>query len=162
MELSSVLVSYSPADRDFAEKLAGDLRMNGFVTYLQGEIEDINQCGRLVLVMSANAVEAESWQPVYQQFAVQGKLICSARIDSVTLPPVLDELEWVDFGLSYHSGVNGIKVALTTEMTQPPQLLPGFETNDKPSSRQVVISMGLAILLLIVGIVIVIFLLQAL
>ncbi len=162
MDSSPVFVSYHPADKEFAKQLVDDLRTNGFATYLQDELEDIHQCERLVLVMSTIAVEEESWKKTYQAFATQGKLICSARIDGVNLPSVLDELEWVDFSLSYDSGVNGIKVSLNTEMSQPPPLLSDVRLDTASSSQQMFVGVGVAILLLIIGIAVIFFLLPSL
>lgn len=163
---NDVLISCSNHDFAFAEQLAGDLQMLGFNAAVHRNGAFHNVAGqRLVLVISPTAVEQDAWHTAYETFAKQGRPICAARLDMAAIPPMIDRHEWVDFSLGYQLGINGLKSVLMTEHTLPKnpfkeQILSQVATPDPSNSRQLLWVIGLASLVLMVGLVVVFFLLH--
>lgn len=145
------MISYGLADRELAVKIARDLNMAGFEVALQEQATDIAQYEKLILMISEAALAQGLWQQPFETFAAAGKLICSIRLDEAELPEVLARLDWVDFRFGYQVGVNGLRAILQMEpkavATEPVVSFSSDETR-----RRILISTGIAILLLIVGI----------
>lgn len=163
---NDVLISCINHDLTFAEQLAGDLQMLGFnaTVHRNGAFHGVTS-QRLVLVISPAALEHDAWHTAYETFAKQGRPICAARLDMAAIPPMIDRHEWVDFSLGYQLGINGLKSVLMTEHTLPKnpfkeQNLPQVTVPDPATSRQLLWVIGIASLVLIVGLVVVFFLLH--
>jgi hypothetical protein len=118
--------------------------------------------------LSSASAENPAIRSTWQTFLAQSKLVCTAKIDNVDLPPELAALPWVDFQFGYQAGLNGLKFDL---LNVPPPT-PDRPASDGPAaavetppsaavSHQALILTALAIVLLAVGLIIVFLLLTA-
>lgn len=152
----STIISYCDNDHSFAQRIANDLQVAGFTVFLQDQVAEWESADQLILLISAQAIAQNTWQRPFEAFATQGKLICSARLDATELPSQLDMLDWVDFQLGYQVGINGLRVALNLQpktITTDNMPVVKIET----LKQRILMSAILAIVLLLVGIILILY-----
>lgn len=158
-----IVVAYSSSDRELAQTIQRDLEMVGFSAFLHGDPKNkVIPYQRMVVVVSEAALSDRSLQATWETALEAGKRLCSVRVDSVSLPTELDRAQWVDLGLGYQVGFNGLKMALMAAPSNADNDVAETEVVmefSEISSKWIFYSIAIAAGVLIVGVVAVILLL---
>ncbi len=121
-----IFISYSKIDSDFAHKLADDLIVAGFKIWIDCSIgggeqwretieKNLKTAGEVIIVVSPNSMASE-WVKHEGSLAYGWeKKLYPILIDPVeSLPPWLDEYQWIDFvNTSYKIAFDALVTALT-------------------------------------------------
>lgn len=121
-----IFISYSKKDSDFAHKLADDLTAAGFEIWIDRSIgggeqwretieKNLKAAGEVVIVVSPNSMASE-WVKHEGSLAYGwGKQLIPILIEPVdSLPPWLDEYQWIDFvNVLHETAFDALVAALT-------------------------------------------------
>lgn len=121
-----IFISYSKKDSAFAHKLADDLEVAGFKIWIDRSIgggdlwretieKNLKAAGDVIIVVSPNSMASE-WVKHEGSLAYGwGKKLFPILIEKVSsLPPWLEEYQWIDFNSTSHKrAFNALVTALT-------------------------------------------------
>ena len=137
--MAKLFLSYATADREFALRLAGHLKLLGHLVWLDqweisvgdsilGRIEEgIDQADCLVVVLSRHTqvslwVEREVHVKSYEEMVLRRTLVFPVVIEDCAIPPFLRPKRAADFRSGYETGFAQLAVALHTHSGQTPPL----------------------------------------
>lgn len=143
--MAKVFISYSSKNKEFALKLAADLKALSHEPWLDEweirvgdciptKIEDgIEEADYVVVVLSAHSVESgwveREWKTKYWQEVNEGKIrVLPALIEDCESPPLLRTKRYADFRQSYGAGLVRLTAAIDPAFPASPtvrDLIPG-------------------------------------
>ncbi len=133
--MAKLFLSHSKKDREFAEKLARDLReLNHSVWFDEWEIRvgdciasgieaGIDEAEFIVLVLSPHSVESNwverEWKAKYWEEVEKGKVrVLPALLEECDIPALLRTKYYADFRTSYGAGIARLNAALSPTVGQ--------------------------------------------
>lgn len=120
----ATFVAHAPEDADLASRLAEDLKNTGYPTWLEENEPDeqvawasgvhpaLNECTRMVVVLSPASLVSERVTEAWQYFRGNRKPVLLAQIKPVEVPDELRRSPRFDFGEDYKAALRQLVQAL--------------------------------------------------
>ncbi len=124
--------SYSRADKDFALKLADDLRKDGISIWFdqidipKGTLWDVEiekalkNCDTLIVVISTNSVKSNNVLDEISYAIEEGKKIIPVKISNCDIPFRIRRLQYIEFTKNYSNGLQTLISTLKNGPVKPP------------------------------------------